>query len=82
MIIYYRVWSWLGRCVHLDYLYWNKDVELSSREEIKEVQSKRLRNMVKYCYDNVPFYNQKFKKAGIKPGDIKSVGDIAKIPSL
>lgn len=80
MIIYYRVWSWLGRCVHLDYLYWNKDVELSSREEIKEVQSKRLRNMVKYCYDNVPFYNQKFKKAGIKPGDIKSVGDIAKIP--
>lgn len=64
----------------MDYLYWNKDVELSSREEIKEVQSKRLRNMVKYCYDNVPFYNQKFKKAGIKPGDIKSVGDIAKIP--
>ncbi|WXG42478.1 MAG: phenylacetate--CoA ligase [Candidatus Freyarchaeum deiterrae] len=61
-------------------MYWNKDVELSSREEIKEVQSKRLRNMVKYCYDNVPFYNQKFKKAGIKPGDIKSVGDIAKIP--
>jgi phenylacetate-CoA ligase len=64
----------------VEYLYWNKDVELSPREEIEEIQSKRLRNMVKYCYDNVPFYNQKFKKAGIKPADIKSVGDITKIP--
>jgi len=64
----------------VDYLYWNKDVELSSREGIVEIQSKRLRNMAKYCYDNVPFYNQKFKKAGLKPADIKSVEDITKIP--
>ncbi len=64
----------------MDYLYWNKDAELSSREEIEGIQSKRLRSMAKYCYDNVPFYNQKFKKAGVKPSDIKSAEDITKIP--
>ncbi|MFB0562537.1 MAG: phenylacetate--CoA ligase family protein [Candidatus Lokiarchaeia archaeon] len=61
-------------------MYWNKDVELSSREEIEEMQSKRLSNMTKYCYDNVPFYNQKFKEAGLRPEDIKSIEDITKIP--
>lgn len=64
----------------MDYLYWNKDVEMSSRSEIEEIQSKRLSNMVKYCCDNVPFYNQKFRKSGLRPEDVKSVEDITKIP--
>lgn len=64
----------------MDYLYWNKDVELFSRKEIEEIQSKRLSDMAKYCYDNVPFYNNSFKRSGLKPNDIKSLDDIVKIP--
>ncbi|MGQ9722773.1 MAG: phenylacetate--CoA ligase family protein [Candidatus Jordarchaeum sp.] len=61
-------------------MYWNKDVELFSRKEIEEIQSKRLSDMAKYCYDNVPFYNNSFKRSGLKPNDIKSLDDIVKIP--
>ncbi|MEM2985112.1 MAG: hypothetical protein QXL24_07810, partial [Candidatus Jordarchaeaceae archaeon] len=64
----------------MEYLYWNKDVELFSREEIERIQSKRLRSMVKYCNDNVRLYNERFKKAGLNPEDIKSVENITKIP--
>lgn len=64
----------------MKYLYWNKDVELFSREELERIQSKRLRSMVKYCCDNVRLYNERFKNAGLNPEDIKSVKDVTKIP--
>jgi phenylacetate-CoA ligase len=62
------------------YLYWNKEMELKTRKELDELQGKRLRALVKYCYDKVPFYNQTFKKANLRPEDIKTKDDIVKIP--
>ncbi len=62
------------------YEYWNKEMELKSRKELDEIQSKRLRALVKYCYDKVPFYNKKFKEAKLHPNDIKTKDDINKIP--
>ncbi len=55
-------------------------VEGASREEIREIQSKRLRETVERCYNNVPFYKKKFDEIGLKPEDIKTIDDIAKIP--
>jgi phenylacetate-CoA ligase len=31
-------------------------------------------------YENVPYYREKMIKAGLKPGDIKSAGDLTKLP--
>jgi len=62
------------------YEYWNKEMELKTRKEIDDLQSKRLRALVKYCYDKVPFYNKKFKEANLRPDDIKTKADIVKIP--
>jgi phenylacetate-CoA ligase len=54
-------------------LYWDKD-------KLRRYQEKRLRAVVKYAYNYVPFYHEKFKEVGIRPEDIKSLNDLPKIP--
>jgi phenylacetate-CoA ligase len=48
--------------------------------ELCELQQTRFRALLNHAYQNVPFYHQKFKMAGIKNDKIRSVNDIAKIP--
>ena len=38
---------------------WNKTDELMPREELRRLQSERLKNTVRRVYDNVPFYREK-----------------------
>ena len=58
---------------------WSK-METLSPEELKKIQSERLVATVKRMYDNVPYYAEKMKAAGLEPGDIKSVDDLSKLP--
>ena len=50
------------------------------RSKLLNYQNKRLRNVLTYAYDFVPFYHGKFRQAGIKPDDIKTVSDLDKLP--
>jgi len=59
---------------------WNEKMECMSREDMKALQSERLVNLVKYVYDNVEFYRNRMDEQGVKPEDIKSIDDIAKLP--
>ncbi len=59
---------------------WNEKIECASREEMKAVQSERLKDTVARIYHNVPAYRKKMQDAGLVPGDIKSVDDLAKLP--
>ncbi len=56
------------------------EIETMPLEELKKLQKKRLREVVKYCYENIPFYRKKFNEAGLKPEDIKGLEDLPKIP--
>lgn len=47
---------------------------------MRAIQSQRLIKMVYNCYDHVPFYHDKFKEAGLEPGDVTSIDDIVKLP--
>ena len=51
-----------------------------SREDMRQLQTKRLIKTVKTCYEKVPFYRRKMNEAGVKPEDIKSIDDIVKLP--
>ena len=51
-------------------------------EELKNIQTQKLKQLVKYSYENVPFYHQLFKEYNIYPHDIKSLNDLKKIPFL
>jgi phenylacetate-CoA ligase len=52
------------------------------RDRIIELQNKRLRQLVKYAYKNVPYYRRIFDARALKPSDIKGVQDLAKLPLL
>lgn len=59
---------------------WNESMECMDREQMREIQSIRLRKMADYVYHNTPFYRKKFQEMGLEPGDIKSIDDIVKLP--
>jgi phenylacetate-CoA ligase len=48
--------------------------------ELEELQWKKLRALLYHSYENVPFYHQKFRQAGIKPDDIRGINDLSKLP--
>lgn len=56
------------------------DAEAASREQMAALQSERLVKTVKRVYENITFYKNKFDSLGIKPGDIRSIEDITKLP--
>ncbi len=45
-----------------------------------ELQESRLKETLERTYKRVSFYNKKFKSAGLKPEDIRSLRDLEKIP--
>ena len=55
-------------------------MECMSREDMRRLQTERLIETVKRCYENVPFYKKKMDQKGIRPEDIKSIDDITKLP--
>ena len=59
---------------------YDKKKETLSREKMRKLQLKRLKEIVKYAYENVPFYKKKYDEAGVKPSDIKTLKDIEKLP--
>ena len=59
---------------------WNPEIECADRQQMRELQSKRLAEMLKRMYDNVPFYRNKLKEKGIEPGDITSVDQLKDLP--
>ncbi|MBO8127668.1 MAG: phenylacetate--CoA ligase [Peptococcaceae bacterium] len=54
--------------------------ETLPREEIRRLQLERLKKVVRRVYNKVPFYRKQFEKYSIKPSDIKTLEDIAKLP--
>jgi len=50
-------------------------------KQLRNYQDKCFRKVVKYAY-TVPVYNKKFKEAGVRPDDIKSIDDICKLPVI
>ncbi len=61
---------------------WNKEFETMSLKDLREHQSKRLRDLVTRLYSRVTFYQEKMKAAGVKPSDIQSIDDINKFPFI
>jgi len=50
--------------------------------ERKILQYDRLKYILGYAYDKIPFYRESFLKAGVKPGDFKQLSDLSKFPMI
>ena len=49
-------------------------------QELEEIQRKKLMFMIDHAYRNVRYYRRLLDSVGVKPEDIRTVRDLAKIP--
>ncbi|MBE7052085.1 MAG: phenylacetate--CoA ligase [Ruminococcaceae bacterium] len=62
--------------------YYQKEIETMSVEEMKKLQSEKLKKQVKHVYENVPYYKNLMDEKGVKPEDVNGIEDLHKLPFL
>src|SRR5688500_9164901 len=58
-------------------------VRMGSRGELGATSDSRLgrlRGLIAHAYDRVPFYRERFDRVGVRPADIRTLADIARLP--
>ncbi|MBU0731003.1 MAG: hypothetical protein KKA70_14810 [Proteobacteria bacterium] len=53
-----------------------------SPEETEQIQFEKIKHLVSYAYENVPFYREKYKQENIHPKDIQTIRDFQRLPFL
>jgi phenylacetate-CoA ligase len=61
---------------------WNPEIETMPREQLRELQSERLRDQVAYVHERSEFYRRKFAEVGLEPGDVQGLDDLHKLPFI
>lgn len=59
---------------------WNRERETMPRSNLEALQLELLSKQIATAYEKVPFYRQAFDVRGIKPGDVRSLGDLRDLP--
>jgi phenylacetate-CoA ligase len=62
--------------------FWNPVLETMPLEKIRELQLKKFRKIFDWAYNHSKFHRSLYDKAGIKPGDIRSMDDIRHVPKV
>jgi phenylacetate-CoA ligase len=60
--------------------YWEEKFETMSVDEMQAFQLGQLNKTVAWLYEKVPFYKNKLDELGVKPGGIKELNDLARLP--
>jgi phenylacetate-CoA ligase len=60
-------------------MFWNEKMETLRDGALKELQQKRLKTTLS-AVQNIAFYRDRFKEAGVNPQDIQSLEDVARLP--
>jgi phenylacetate-CoA ligase len=59
---------------------WNREAECMPVKERERLQLERLKGVVERAYARVPYYRTHFDEMKVRPGDIKTLEDIHKLP--
>jgi len=62
--------------------FWDEKIECMDRKSMEALQTERLRDLVKRVYATVPFHQRRFAEHGVRPDDIKSLKDLARLPFM
>lgn len=68
-------------------LFWEALAAYASRDswtygQLCEYRDKRLRRLIRHCYQTVPYYRDLFREQGICPESIRTLSDLEKLPIL
>lgn len=66
-------WYWLGA---------ERRSRSGSRESIRAIQWRKLKEMLDYAYRIIPFHRDRFKEAGLTPEMIRTPTDLSRIPVM
>ena len=61
---------------------WDRENECRPREELRRLQIERLRETLARVYETMPFHKERLDTAGLKPSEVASVEDLARLPFL
>ena len=61
-------------------IYWEEEMETLPRVGLESIQLRRLQHLVARVYRTVEPYRRKMDAAGVKPDDIKTLADLARLP--
>ena len=59
---------------------WNKEYECMDRDNLRDLQLTRLKEVVRRVYERLPFYGKKFSENHLHPDALKSLEDLKKFP--
>ena len=55
-------------------------LERLGRESLRELQEQRLSAIVRYVYERIGPYRERFDAAGVRPDQIRSLDDLRRLP--
>lgn len=59
---------------------WNAQMESITAADQKVMEQDKLARQLDYVYARSPFYQRKFREVGLRPGDIRSQDNLARLP--
>ncbi|OGP89688.1 MAG: phenylacetate--CoA ligase [Deltaproteobacteria bacterium RBG_16_48_10] len=60
--------------------YWDEKFETMPEEGMRKFQLEYLKKTLKWVYEKIPFYKNKFDEKGVKPDDLKTLKDLSNFP--
>lgn len=76
------VHAWLIRPRVKDIYLTLSETQWQSPEQLRDLQSRRLRRLMWHAYVHVPYYRRQFHERGLHPRDFDHVEDLAQFPML
>jgi phenylacetate-CoA ligase len=76
------LWAVKERSPYLKHLKYLERSQLRPLEEVREDQWRRFKKLLHHAYTNTAYYSEKMRSSGIKPDDIASWDDLARIAFL
>ena len=52
------------------------------RELTRRYQLRRVRRLVAHAYEHVPLYRERYRSAGVRPGDLRALEDLSRFPTV
>lgn len=80
--LFYPLWDIKDGSIRMKTLRELEKTQWLQEEKLKDKQWKKLKDILKYAYENCEYYKDMFNKNKILPPDIASPQDLSKIPIL
>jgi phenylacetate-CoA ligase len=74
--------AWKLNSPHLSHLRTLEQTQFDAPSDIRERQLAAVRDIVRHAWTTVPFYRERWQKAGLHPRDMRTLDDLEQFPIL